>query len=828
MLISLDWLKEFTDIPHDITPQKLAEDLTVHTVEVEDVIDQASAYNSMVVGEIVEIRTHENADKLKLCITNIGEPEPVQIVCGGKNVYEGMKVAVALPGAKVKWHGEGDLVELAETKIRGEQSFGMICAAAEIGRTDDLPTDEPYVMDLKIDDPVGTSLAQAFGANDVIIDIDNKSITNRPDLWGHYGIAREVSAMYGTSLKPLPDYNRVQSQQPAYDVVIEDKALCARFMVARMDNVTVGSSPQWMQDRLVAAGMRPINTLVDISNYVMLELGQPNHVFDVEKLKKQIAKNKSEESLHFEIRNAREGEVIRTIDDVERKLDPSMLVVTNGDTPLAIAGVMGGGDSEVDEHTTSIAIEVANFDAVSVRKTSQKLGLRTEASARFEKGLDPVLVDHTRARIIELITECIPEATLVGITDVGEWHVADTVITTSYAFIRERIGADISDNIIQRILERLGFVVGAHEDTLTITVPSWRATGDILIPEDIVEEVARMYGYDRIESHIPFTHTFGDEQTNVPIERDRTVKRILAYGAGINEVENRVFAHEKITTLFGTNPEEDLVKIKNPLSQDQAYVRRHLIPGLLQNVRDNARFANDIRLFEIGRIFQRMPSDIFKTGHDSVHPLPEQAYRLGVVLTNDTQTKEELFYDIKGVVDMVFGEINVPYAFAVESAHQWMEQGYELGIKGTHDDQPVVLGECGIISSIIQQKLKLQYPVAVLYIDYELVSQIPPVPVLYTPAPEYPAVTRDIAIVVNAHVPYGDLTHTIESASELLVSTELFDMYTGAQVGAGKKSLAWHLAFRHPEKTLTSEEADVEMKNITNALAETFGAELRS
>ncbi len=839
MLISLGWIKEFTDIPKDITPQKLAEDLTVHTVEVEDVIDQAKQYRRMVVGEIVEINNHDNADKLKICITNIGEQEPVQIVCGGNNIYKGMKVAVALPGARVKWHGEGDLVELAETKIRGEKSFGMICAASEIGLTDNLPIDEPNVMDLPKDFEVGTPLAEAFNLTDVIIDIDNKSITNRPDLWGHYGIAREISAIYKTQLRPLPDFNQSVLEKEAFDVVIENKELCRRFVVARMENISVGQSPRWMQSRLQAAGMRPINVLVDISNYVMLELGQPNHIFDAGKLKNphkvdydheagHEGKTKGDDGMYFMIRNAREGETITTLDNIERKLDTSMLVVTNGDTPLAIAGVMGGGSSEIDEHSKEIVIEVANFEPVVVRKASQKLGLRTEASARFEKGLDPILVDHARARIIELIKELIPEATVTGMTDIGEWQQEPTVITTSGSFLRERIGIHISDDEIQAMLVRLGLMVEMQENILRVTVPSWRATGDLSIPEDIVEEVARIYGYHNIESKIPFTHTFGSEQTNVPIKFNRMVKRLLSIGAGINEVENRVFEKEKIARLLGINIEKDAVAILNPLSQDQAYVRRSILPGLLINVRDNARFQKDIRLFEIGRTFSPTPSKTLKTGKDSVVSIPEQSYRLGVVITNDVLSKDDLFYEIKGIAEMLFENIRIPYSFKANMKDKWMENGYELLIEGIHDDVPVLFGECGIIHPSIQRSLKLLHPVAVLCLNYELLSCAKTAEVSYKPVPEYPSVTRDIAITVNADIAYSDLETTIKQSSNLLVSIKLFDIYSGIQVGAGKKSLAWHLEFRHTEKTLTSEEADREMKQITDALEKKFEATLRS
>jgi len=456
MKISLNWLKDFVDLPHDITPEQLGEDLTLHTVEVEEVIDQASQYDKMVVGQIQQIQDHPDADKLKICVTDIGEKHPAQIICGGQNIYEGMKVAVAMPGAKVRWHGEGELVELKKVKIRGVESQGMICAACEIGLTDENPIDQPYVMDLKLDDKAGTFLAKALSLADVVIDIDNKSITNRPDLWGHYGLAREISAIYGLTFQHQTELKteneNLKTKENYLSVEIKDKGLCRRFTALKIDNIKVTESPEWLKQRLQALGQKPINNLVDISNYVMFELGQPVHIFDVNKM---TSNNKQ---ITIIVRKANTGETIQTLDGEERQLDNSMLVVADEEKPIAIAGVMGGGNSEVDENTTSIIIEAANFEPINIRQTSQKLNLRSEASARFEKGLDPHLAKEANQRVAQLVMELNPEAKISSaFVDEGSWGADPTILEFGIDFINKRLGTELSVEIISDILERLGF-----------------------------------------------------------------------------------------------------------------------------------------------------------------------------------------------------------------------------------------------------------------------------------------------------------------------------------------------------------------------------------
>jgi len=818
MLISLNWLKDFVDLPRDISPQQLGVDLTLHTVEVEEVIDQAAIYNKMVVGEIKEIQLHANADKLKVCITDIGLDYPAQIICGGENIYEGMKVVVAQPGAKVRWHGEGDLVELKKTKIRGVESQGMICASAEIGLAESTakqPEGEKGVMDLKdIKAKVGMPLADALGLKDVVIEVDNKSITNRPDLWGHRGMGREVSAVYGSKFKTsvsdykLDDYSGDSSLR----VEIKDNDLCPRYLGLKIDGIKVAESPNWMKQRLLAVGQRPINNLVDISNYVMFELGQPVHIFDA----KKIAQEK------IIIRTAKLGETITTLDGEERKLDKEMLMIADPEKLIAIAGVMGGGNSEVDDKTSSIIIEAANFEAVNIRQTSQKLSLRSEASARFEKGLDPHLAEEAVKRVAQLVMELIPEAKLASaFIDKGEWEGKNVKIETSLKFIQKRLGVEISSNEAVKILASLGFETSVVEGDMVILVPSWR--GDINIPEDIVEEVGRIYGYDKIPSSLPVMNTKGDEQTNVDLALERQVKNYLSLAAGLQETENYVFDYEPVSSKLGIDL-NNRVEIANPLAEGQEYLRNSLLPHLIKNVKSNLRFYDEFGLFELGRIFKTETSEEFKKSKDSKEGLPDQPKRLAVVLINKTKNEAEMFYEAKGIIHGLLEKLRLDFSWLTQDKHPWLANGFELGIKVGDK----ALAEVGLLNSAVAKSQKIDIPVGVIYLDYEHLLELKKPETSFTPLPDQPAITRDIAILVEDGVLYADLEKVIRNSSKLLEKVELFDVYSGEQVGADTRSLAWHLSFRDSNKTLTSQEADQELHKIIKNLESHFDVELRS
>ncbi|MEK9132935.1 MAG: phenylalanine--tRNA ligase subunit beta, partial [Patescibacteria group bacterium] len=578
MKISLNWIREFVDIPAKYSTKELAELLTLRTCEVEGFEDEQIKFSNMVVGEVVKLRPHPNADKLRLADTDIGG-KAVQIVCGGQNLAEGMVVAVALPGAVVNLHGAGEVMELKETKIRGEHSFGMICAGEEIG----LPPSPPegitdlgaYFnhLGLKQAKP-GTPLASALGLNDVILEIDNKSITHRPDLWGHYGMAREFAAFLGKKLKTFaPKIPAAKIKDKAK--IVAPKEIASRFVSVIVIGIKIEDSPRWMQNRLLAAGMRPVNNIVDITNYVMLELGQPMHAFD----RKFVGTDT------LAVRTAKTGEKIKTLDHKDRMLSTQDALVTNGKYALGIAGVMGGINSEINIGTCEIILEAATWNHVALRKTSQRHGLRTDAAQRFEKSLDPELCMIATARALELISQVCKGATAGSITDVYNKKPEKITVTLDTEVVKRKIGAQVSEKEMAAHLKSLGFGVTGGKGKLKVAVPSFRATKDVNIEDDLIEEIARMYGYEKIVPTLPTL------PTKVPMEnRERALKhkarQILSLSLGLNEVMHYSF--------YGTSeikkcmlPEAPHVLIENPLTKDQTHMRISLLPNMLKSVAAN-------------------------------------------------------------------------------------------------------------------------------------------------------------------------------------------------------------------------------------------------
>ncbi|RKY83232.1 phenylalanine--tRNA ligase subunit beta, partial [candidate division KSB1 bacterium] len=563
MLLSLNWLKQYIDLPKNLAPKQLADDLTMATVEVESVKNMAEDFEKIVVGKVVKLEKHPNADKLKLAYVDIGyeniktlkhKDKLVKIVCGGTNLYEGMLAAVALPGAKVKWHGQGEPVVLEKAKIRGEESFGMICASNEIGLQDMFPCGKMEVTDLsKVEGiKIGQPLSQALGLDDVVVEIENKSLTNRPDLWNHYGMARELAAIYKTKLKELNLFDKFKTQNSKLEIKISNKKLCSRYIGCVVNNVKIKKSPEWLIKRLEAVGMRAINNIVDITNYVMLDVGEPMHAFDKSKI----------QNPKIIVRTAKKGEKIKTLDGELRQLDETMLVIADAEKPIAVAGIMGGANSEVDEKTQSIVLEAATFDPISVRKTAQKLGLRTEASIRFEKNLDPNLAELGMRRALKLIKEILPEAEIGPMVDVDYSSKKRIAIKVEHEFLEKRVGQKLDTRVVVDVLERLGFVVKtqntipstrdkAQESVLyNILVPTWRATGDVSIPEDIVEEVARIYGYDNLKEKIEMAE-MRKAVYQREFEIEKKVKDYLSLGCGMNEVFNYPWTEEGVLKNLG-------------------------------------------------------------------------------------------------------------------------------------------------------------------------------------------------------------------------------------------------------------------------------------
>ena len=814
MKLSLNWLKQYVDLPKNLTASQLSHDLTMSTVEVEEVVDQDQSFEKMVVGKIVELKKHPDADKLQIVITDIGQKEPVQIVCGGSNLKQDMFVLVALPGSKVRWHGEGDLVQLEETKIRGEKSFGMICASSEVGLAGMFPaSSEAEIVNLSSLKKIqpGQNIADALNLNDVILEIDNKSLTNRPDLWNHFGMARELSAIYKTKLKEPKLSKEKSGKDKELEIEIKDHDLCPRYMGCMIENIKIEKSPDWLIEKLEAVGSRAINNIVDITNYVMQDVGEPMHAFDASKLKSVI-----------KIRKSKKGEVIVTLDGEERKLEEGTLVIADNKKPIAIAGVMGGVNSEVSEKTTSIILEAANFNGSSVRKTSQKLGLRTEASMRFEKNLDIDFAEVAMLRALELIKEICPDAKIHPIVDNDHVKQEDVEIEVEHVYLEKKIGQSLESKEVLNILNRLGFLVktkslsagvlksgkGTEEDKLyKIIVPSWRATGDVSIPEDIVEEVARIYGYDNLVSKKEFIE-FTKAKYQAEYELEDKFKNYLAVGCGMSEVFNYPWAENKILDKYSLT-EESVIEISNPPAEENKYLQISLLPNLLKNVKDNLRFYSEFGIFEVASVY--LPGQGKIDGEDK---LPIQIKMLGGVLVSN----ENSFLKIKGIVEGFEKITGCEIKLDIDN---------KFNKSFVNKSKTLLISVCEKeIGRIIELKDKIKGKEVVSFeINFDLLSSIIKSNKeikQYSPISQYPSMERDLAFELDWKIVWGDIRQELEKVDELIVNIEFLSEYDLGE----KKSLAFRLIYS-ADRTLKDEEVEVIQKKIIKLIEEKFKGKLR-
>ncbi len=652
--------------PKEVSADVLARTLTMSVVEVEEIISQAESLDKVLLGEVIAINTHPNADKLKLATVDIGN-EKVEVVCGGVNLSEGMKVAFAQIGARVKWHGQGELITLEKAAIRGVESNGMICAAEELGLVDAKAT-EHGIMDLsEYPDKIGTPLAQVLKYNDLIIAVDNKSITHRPDLWGHLGLARELAALWQTKLV-IPKLADIKSTDGAsLSVKIQEPKFCQRYLGIILNNVKVGESPIWLKNRLQALGFRPINNVVDVANFVMAEIGQPLHTFDLKKLS----------SPEITVRKATAGEIIKTLDEIERMLDANTLVIADKKQAIAIAGIIGGLNSAVDEKTTSLVIESANFDAVSVRKTAGKLGFRTEASSRFEKALDPNLAEVGIKRFVYLLQEICPEVT-VGSNLVDEYPSVPqtTTIKVSPTWLNERLGTKLASKTIKDILESLGFAVNPSSPPLErggsieweVAVPSFRATRDISIPEDLIEEVARIYGYDKIKPTLPKFDVKNQVQDKAQELRWK-IREILV-GVGFTENLSYSFVSKQTLAALPSEvlavlpiPVDKLLELKNPVNQAESFLRPGLIPNMATQLVLNALHLphQPIQIFELGRVFTNLEGE-FKAS-TAKNNLPTQPWHLALAVRLPGNEVALTYQTLRGAIEAIGKNLGVTFQF---------------------------------------------------------------------------------------------------------------------------------------------------------------------
>ncbi len=793
--------------------KKLAYDLTMSTVEVEDAEDLARRFDKMIVGLIMEVAPHPNADRLRVCKVDIGGGEIKDIVCGGINLRAGMRVAVSCPGAVVRWHGEGEPVVIKNAKLRGVESFGMICASGEIGLGDLFPpAQEAEILDLSdFDVPAGTPLADALDMNDIILEIDNKSMTNRPDLWGHYGIAREIAALYNLPLAEIPLFQPEVSSD--FHVDIKDPDRCRRYIGVEMSGVEVKPSPYQMQNRIWKAGMRPINALVDITNYVMLATGNPTHAFDADNI-----------TDHIVVRHAAEGEKLLLLNDHELTLQEDDLVITDSEGPVALAGVMGGAKDSILPKTKRVILEVANFEASGIRRTALRYDTRTEASSRYEKAIDPERCDQALALSMQYFQALYPELQVTGFCDNYVNKLEPAQIDVSLQWLAKRLGKSLTDDEIQGKLKKLGFAVQIDGDHMHVTAPSWRSTGDISIQDDVMEEVARMYGYDNFDA-TSFTTAFTGAINQKDKSLVRSIKEYLAIRCGMQEVYtypwmNDVYVKAVLQSTDG------ILKLSTPPAPDLSYIRSSLLPNLCEAAAKNERYFNDFAIFEEAQVFFDRN---YTAAYDPAESLPEQRRHIGAAFASSVKDIRTLFREAKGVLaEMPRYTHMEAYTFRKEEKPVWADAYVWLNLYLGEQK----IGDMGLVSKKVSMECGIKNLSVMLFeMDTTLLQPLKSRSNHFTHLAAYPETDYDISMLFDANTVWDDIFGAVmgkKKASALLKDASFVDEYRGKQIPAGKKSVTIRLTIGSEEKTLTSQEIESTAGQVMKKLEKKMGAELRT
>ena len=801
MLVSYKWLKELVDV--DVTTAELSEKMSTTGIEVEGVASPAQGLSNLVVGHILSCEDVPDTH-LHLCQVDTGDEEPRQIVCGAPNVKAGIKVIVALPGARI-----ADNYKIKKGKIRGMESLGMICSLQELGLPDSIiPKEFADGIQILPEDAVpGESIFPYLDLDDEIIEL---SITpNRADALSMRGVAHEVAAIYGKEVH-FPVKNLAESDKVASDVlqvaIESDKVLTYKARV--VENVTVQPSPQWLQNRLMNAGIRPINNIVDITNFVLLLFGQPMHAFDLDKFEGQ----------KIVARQAREGEKLVTLDAVERDLTTEDIVITVADKPVALGGVMGGQDTEIDSSSKNVVLEAAVFDGKSIRKTSGRLNLRSESSARFEKGINYDTVSEALDFAASMLQELGNGTVLAGQVSAGELPTERVQVTTTLDYVNVRLGTDLTFADVEEVFAKLGFGLEGNAETFTVSVP--RRRWDIHIQADLVEEIARIYGYDKLPTTLPEAGATAGELTSSQALRRKV--RTLAEGSGLSEIISYALTTPEKALEFTMEPSK-LTELMWPMTVERSALRQNILSGMLDTVDYNVNRKNsNLAIYEIGKIFHQ-------TG-DVQTDLPQEvetfAFALsGLVAEKDFQTKAvpvDFFY-AKGIVEALADKLNLNFDFVAEKGLDSMHPGRTAAI--------LLDGEAiGFVGQLHPQTAK-DYGIPETYVaELNLTAVeagLKPNP-SFQEITKFPAVSRDMALLLPAETSHKEVVAAIESAGvKRLTSIKLFDVYAGDNIEAGKKSMAYSLIFQNPEASLTDEEVAKFMEKISKALAEQVSAEVR-
>ncbi|WP_294778465.1 phenylalanine--tRNA ligase subunit beta [uncultured Eubacterium sp.] len=787
MFLSMNWISDFVDLS-GLDKLKLINQFSLSTAEVEnDIFFKGSDLSGVVVAEIKSVENHPDSKKLHLLKVDAGEAELTDVVCGAPNVRVGMKTAFAKVGAKI---GE---IEIAPRSLAGYMSYGMCCSEKEIGISDD----NSGIMEITDDIPNGTDLKDVYAIDDIIFEVDNKSLTNRPDLWGHYGIAREFAALSGRELKPLETvdlskYNNLSK----VDMKIEDP-LCQRYSCLQVENIKRTVSPVDMRIRLYYCGMRAINFLADLTNYLMLEMGQPMHAFDSRKVEK------------IRIKRFDKPFTFQTLDGVERNIDENTLMICNDNTPVAIAGIMGGLDSEIVDDTTTLTLESATFDAASIRKSTVRLSHRTDASMRYEKCLDPEMTTTAIARFVNLLQKYDGESTVVSaLTDDYAYHYDKVELNFSKSFVDKYTGIEISNDTIISTLTSLGFTASVENDEFTVDVPSWRATKDVTMKADIIEEITRIYGYDNFDIHTcvaPLYPVRPDVEKTV----EDKIKDLLVKRFSLHELHSYVWAYYDELKALGIDVEGE-IKLEGASNPNIETIRKSIIPTQLCQVKQNTSFALRFGIFEIGRVV---------TGLDENNLCVEKK-KLAITLFSKVAPVSVLFYKLRDILEVMSDDIkHKPLSFEpIEAASNYQ---HPRNLNRIICDG-VEIGQIGIVHPTVQKKIDKKAAIVFAEVDVEAFANIENASIQYVEPSKFPEIEVDLSFVSPKFAPIAKAI--AETRSPLIKNVYVTDIYDDENDGT--KSITTRIVFSHSDKTLTREE----VQEVTDSIIESLkndGIELK-
>lgn len=765
MFLSMNWISDYVDLS-GLDKRELISRFSLSTAEVEnEIFYKGSDLSGIVVAEIKSVEEHPESKKLHLLKVDCGDGVLTDVVCGAPNVRVGMKTAFAKLGAQI-----GDIT-ITPRKLAGYTSNGMCCSEKEIGISDD----HGGIMEIFEDVALGTDIKDIYQIDDIVFEVDNKSLTNRPDLWGHYGIAREFAAIAGRELKPLEVIDLSQYDNlPGIDMKIEN-TLCQRYSCLKFENIQKNVSPVNMRIRLFYCGMRAINLLADLTNYLMLEMGQPMHAFDSRKVEK------------IRIKCFDKPFVFRTLDGVDRNVDENTLMICNGDTPVAIAGIMGGLDSEIVEDTTTLTLESATFDAVSVRKSTVRLAHRTDASMRYEKCLDPEMTVKAIARFVKLLMDIDGGVKIVSsLTD--EYAVKYDNVTLSFdkSYVNRYTGIEISNEQIVKTLESLGFGVTLAGEAFTVTVPSWRATKDVTIKADIIEEITRIYGYDNFDVHttrVPLYPVRAYEEKTV----EDKMKDILVKRYSLHEVHSYIWAYYDEYKALGIEI-EDNVKLVNSTNPNIETLRRSMIPTQLCQVKSNFQYAADFGIFEVGRVVDGLKDD----------NLCNEKKKLGITLFSKTKTIEQLYFELRDMVAVLFDDIKhtAITLSKKEATHSYQHLKNLNAIVADGKE----IGEIGVAHPVVSKKIDKKAAIVFAELDVTEFAEITNKSISYEEPSRFPEMTVDLSFVAEKFEPIANAI--AKANSPLVKKVSVADIYQDEN----GKSITVRILFSHAERTLTREE----------------------